>query len=72
MAMLWLSPYAEKLSGAARKRYDDKLGLIGHLYPFLLSSTRSDLLATSTDLRPVDASDIVPYLVLQTSFLIAR
>ena len=69
MDVLRLSPYAEKLSGAERKRDITKLELIGHVDPFLLISSGGDTSATFCDLPAVDACDIVSYLVLQTSFL---
>ena len=72
MDVLRLSPYAEKLSGAERKRYITKLELIGHVDPFLLISSGGDTSATFCDLPAVDACDIVSYLVLQTSFLSAQ
>ena len=72
MDVLRLSPYAEKLSGAERKRYITELELIGHVDPFLLISSGGDTSATFCDLPAVDACDIVSYLVLQTSFLSAR
>lgn len=72
MDVFRLSPYSQKLSGAERKRYIAKLELIGHIDPFLLISSGGDSSATSCDLPAIDASDIVSYLVLQTSFISAQ
>ena len=65
--MFRLSTYAEDLTGHARRRYEEKLTLIGNVDPFLLHGEPA--LAAHTNLPPVEASDIVAYLVLQTSFL---
>ena len=46
----------------------DKLTLIGGVDPFCIS--KND--CVSCPLPPVDASDIVSYLVLQTSFVTAK
>ena len=62
-----LSPYAEKLSSAAKERYKEKISLIGGLDPFL------GPLGQCTDtVLPLEASDLVSYLVLQTSFVTAK
>ena len=51
----------------------EKLALISSLDPFLLTnSSSSPGLATSARLPLVEASDIVAYLVLQTSFLTTK
>ena len=56
-----LSSYAaDGLSEQAKWRYEEKIQLVGSLDSFLLPTTRS--LAS-----PVEDSDIVAYLVLQTS-----
>lgn len=44
--------------------------MIGYLDPFVLPTSRSS--ATPTDLPPVEASDIVAYLMLQTSYLTTK
>lgn len=59
-----LSPYAEKLSNEARSRYEDKLAVIGGLDPFQGCPGEP-----CEDVPPVEASDLVAYLVLQTNFL---
>ena len=63
-----LSSYGEKLPTEAKARYLDKLTSIGGVDPFCIS--KNDCLSCS--LPPVDASDIVSYLVLQTSFVTAK
>lgn len=56
--------YFEGLPEDAKARYQSKLGLIGGLDPFSAS------LGEPTDaVPPVEACDLVAYLVLQTSFL---
>ena len=69
--MAKLSPYTEKLNEEAKKRYLDQLGLICGVDPFLLISNPASLRSFTTPqcLPPVEASDLVSYLVLQTSFL---
>ena len=68
--MAALSSYADGLSEQAKSRYEEKIQLVGSLDPFLLPTTRS--LASPAELPPVEASDIVAYLVLQTSFLTTK
>ena len=63
-----LSSYCQKLPSEARSRYIEKLQLISGLDPFCPSSLGKQ----SSILPPVDASDIVSYLVLQTSFVTAK
>ena len=64
--MVYRWTYAVNLPAEARKRYLEKIGIIGDLDPFAGS------LGECTEaVPPVDASDLVPYLVLQTSFLTA-
>ena len=67
-----LSTYAEKLPDQAKQRYKDKTRLIGCVDPFLLPIESCDGVATPANLPPVEASDIVAYLVLQTSFLTTK
>ena len=67
-----LSAYAEGLSGQARKRYEEKLLLVGSIDPFLLPTSHGRGLAIPANLPNVEASDIVAYLVLQTSFLTTK
>ncbi len=62
-----LSAYAEKLSGSAKKRYKEKISQIGGLDPF-----QGPLEGCVERVPPVEASDLVSYLVLQTSFVTAK
>lgn len=64
-----LSEYAKGLKEQPRRRYEEKLRLISCLDPFLLGST---CVAVPANLPPVEASDIVAYLVLQTSFFTTK
>ena len=57
-----LSSYAQKLNGAATKRYFDKISLLSGYDPFLGVSAQ----ATSV-VSPVDACDLLSYLVLETT-----
>ncbi len=68
--MATLAFYFDWLPVAAKARYQEKIKLIGSLNPFLLPTNRG--LAALLTLPPVEASDIVSYLVLQTSFLTAK
>ncbi len=68
-----LSSYAEGLGCEAKKRYLEKLQVIAGQDPFLLASNRvGGAVTRAKDLPQVEASDIVSYLVLQTSFLTAK
>ncbi len=59
--------YALSLPADAKKRYLEKINIIGGLDPF------KGYLGGCTDAAPpVTASDLVSYLVLQTSFLTAQ
>ena len=62
-----LSAYAEKLSGSTKERYKEKISQIGGLDPFL-----GPLGECVERVPPVEASDLVSYLVLQTSFVTAK
>lgn len=62
-----LSPYAEQLCGSAKERYKEKISQIGGLDPFL-----GPLGECVDSVPPVEASDLVSYLVLQTSFVTAK
>ena len=62
-----LSEYAKGLVEHPRRRYEEKLGLISFSDPFLLPSMGGASVAAPVSLPPVEASDIVAYLVLQTS-----
>lgn len=61
-----LSSYAANLSKEAKDRYVSKISIINGADPFLGVITEAE--ATS-ELPPVEASDLVSYLVLQTSFI---
>ena len=63
-----LSSYADKLPNEAKVRYLQKLSLIDGVDPFEVSTSGGN----DCPLPPVDASDIVSYLVLQTSFISAK
>ena len=60
---------AKGLPQESRKRYEEKLRLISCLDPFLLPDIS---VVARSNLPPVEASDIVAYLVLQTSFLTTK
>ena len=65
--MLNLSSYAENLSEDAKRRYKDKIKIIYDLDPF------ANGLGEPIDaVPPVEASDLVSYLVLQTSFVTSK
>ncbi len=72
-ALSELSGYARELPEDAKRRYLDKLMLMDGMDPFLLPSSSLRTRATPAASLPlVEASDIVSYLVLQTSFLTAK
>ena len=59
-----LSSYAEKLEGIDKRRYIDKISVIG-MDPLEIPLQK---FATECRLPPVEACDILLYLVLETSF----
>ena len=63
------SSYSCKLPPRAREKYLDKLKAIADFDPFLLLEKKDSHGVTHTRLPCVDASDLVSYLVLQTSYL---
>ena len=68
-----LSSYADGLSQEAKARYLDKIAVINGKDP--LTSVLSEVLREhedSDDIPPVDACDLVPYLVLQANFVTAK
>ena len=67
MEVCRLSAYANSLSEETKKRYKDKVSMIGGLDPYLGS-----LGECADTTPPVEASDLVPYVVLQTIFLTAE
>ena len=64
-----LSSYAEKLPLEAKQRYLNKLQLIGGVDPLCISAKDYP---ESACLPPVEAGDLVSYLVLQTSYITAK
>ena len=60
------SVYAKGLPQESRKRYEEKLRLSSCLDSFLLPDIT---VVSRLNLPPVEASDIMAYLALQTSFL---
>ena len=64
-----LSDYAERLPNDAKSRYREKLDVIGGIDPFQPGNIGTEL---EDRLPDVDASDLVSYLVLQTSFITAK
>ena len=69
-----LSGYAKGLHGKAKRRYLKKLHLLNGLDPFLLASKvgpEKDSPSTC-DLPPVEATHLVSFLVLETSFVTAK
>ena len=65
-----LSSYALLLPEEAKARYKEKIKMIGSFDPFVLPDSGSCV--TPADLPPVEASDLVSYLVLQTSYLTTK
>ena len=62
-----LSSYTENLSEDANRRYKENIKIINGLDPFV------DCLVEPMDVvPPVEASDLVSYLVLQTSFVTSK
>ena len=62
-----LSDYAETLPDEAKKRYKEKLSIIGGVDPFL-----RDVGLLAERFPSVESVDIVSYLVLRTSFVTAE
>ena len=62
-----MSTYAENLSEEAKTHYKEKLNIIDEFDPF--TGTTGEL---ADHLPPIEAVDIVSYLVLQTSFITAK
>ena len=52
--------------------YLEKIQLIGNTDPFTLDGENLSSGVESSNLPPVDASDLVSYLVLQTNFATAK
>jgi len=63
-----LSSYAENLPQEAKSRYLDKLAIIDGIDP-MYDGTFGE---PSDETTPVDACDLLPYLVVQTSFVTAK
>ena len=62
-----LSSYAESLKCEALTRYKEKIEAISGLDPF-----GADLGEATESVPPVEASDLVAYLVLQTNFITTK
>jgi hypothetical protein len=62
-----LSYYAEGLSGEAKIRYQEKISVVNGIDPF--SGCFGEPVE---EVPPVDATDLVSYLVLQTNFITAK
>jgi len=61
-----LSTYAEGLPQEAKEQYMKKISAIDNVGPFLNGSKIGE---ATEEVPPVDACDLVSYLVLQTSFV---
>lgn len=61
------SSYAAALSEDARKRYEEKISAIDGADPFLASVGQP-----TEVIPPLDASDLLSYLVLQTNFITTK
>lgn len=61
-----LSPYAAGLSKDAKTRYIEKLSLLNGVDTFLGTIPGTEI---TSDLPPVDVTDLLSYLVLKTSFI---
>jgi len=66
--MQHLSSYAENLPAYAKEKHIDKISVISGTDPLLNSLFGDEVDVTP----PVDACDLVSYLVLQTSFVMAK
>ena len=62
------SAYAQKLAGVAKSRYTENILLINGLDPFLIASSGIE----KQPFPPIEGTDLVSYLVLQTSFVSAK
>jgi len=60
-----LSSYAETLLDDAKSRYLEKISMIGGIDPFCPGTFGEQ----TDDVPPVDACDLLSYLVLRTSFI---
>ena len=67
--MARLNNYCDGLPVDAKRRYRDKLELISGIHPLCISAKSGYEPAT---LPPVDAGDLVSYLVLQTSYITVK
>ena len=63
-----LSDYAESLPNDAKARYKEKVNVIGGIDPF----QPGNIGELDDRLPDIEASDLVSYLVLQTSFMTAK
>ena len=71
--VFFMSKYVESLSLNAKEHYLKKISLIGNIDPFTLGGKTivPGVQAAATSL-PVSATDLVSYLVLQTSFVTVK
>ena len=69
-----LTKYADSLPPEAKRRYSEKINLIGNIDPYSINeiAKSTDSGVTASPLPPVDSSDLVSYLVLQTSFVTVK
>ena len=67
------SNYLQQLLPEAKSRYQDKIGVIFGIDPFTLSRTQQgqshNPAALPCSLPPIDSTDLLSYLVLQTSYI---
>ena len=74
--MAKVSNYFEQLPLEAKRRYQDKIGVILGIDPFTLSCNQqgqsNNANAHPGSLPPIDSTDLLSYLVLQTSYITAK
>ena len=74
--MARVSKYFEQLPPEAKRRYQDKIGVILGIDPFTLSCNQqgqsNNANAHPGSLPPIDSTDLLSYLVLQTSYITAK
>ena len=67
--MAGLSTYAERLPSEAKEGYMQKISVIGNIDPFTIVQSQG---VQQCSLSAVDASNLVSYLVLRTSYISAK
>ena len=74
MTLCYHHNYATNLEKEAKTRYRDEIAVINGVDPFCLGlqTCFKNCQDYGADLPPVDASDLVSYLVLDTSFVTAN